>query len=67
MDEDESRREQIDRLKQELVELKPPLDEKQFARLLEILDEMDELREWLDASLRAARLPPVDDDQERIN
>jgi hypothetical protein len=37
---DESRRQQVNRLKQELAQLTPPLDEGQFHRPLEILDEI---------------------------
>jgi small-conductance mechanosensitive channel len=68
---DETRLEQIARLKRELLELKQrhPLNVQDQARLLEILDEMDELRDTLDATLRAARLPPLPpkDENERLN
>ena len=58
---DETRAEQMARLRRELAELRPPLNEQEQTRLLEILDEMDEMREWLEATERAGRVPPKPD------
>jgi hypothetical protein len=61
--------EQMQRLRRELAELKArvPLSAPDQDEMLRVLDEMDEVREWLDATLRAHRLPPLRDGEDHLN